>query len=278
MCEINPKVGETLLKIASEDGKKYLQFQKAIHASKGTLARVSSGVEANELALSTAARGGRGFCPDLKNMNKTQLKKEYRSTMKRFTYPSKKTKKIVLISGFESFNVRLYKKSVRNLKKRYPSITLCVFSDRDIVGKRRIELERALDDADAFFGSLLFDYDQVEWLREKLEKIKTSFVFESALELMSETNVGTFEMKPGKDGAKAGPPPAVQKILKKFGSGKEEDKLVGYLSFLKIGPQLLRFIPGEKAKDLKNWLTVYAYWNQGGEERGRGVFVHRANT
>jgi len=34
---------------------------------------------------------------------------------------------------------------------------------------------------------------------------------------------------------KAGPPPAVKAILAKFGSGKEEDKLVGYLSFLKIG-------------------------------------------
>ena len=85
---------------------------------------------------------------------------------------SKKTKKIVLISGFESFNVRLYKKVSKSLKKRYPSVTLCVFSDRDIVGKRRVELERALDDADAFFGSLLFDYDQVEWLREKLERRK----------------------------------------------------------------------------------------------------------
>ena len=62
VCEIDPKVGERLLKIASgKDGKKYLQFQKAIHASKGTLARVSNELEANELALSTAARGGRGF-------------------------------------------------------------------------------------------------------------------------------------------------------------------------------------------------------------------------
>ena len=33
VCEIDPKVGERLLKIASgKDGKKYLQFQKAIRA------------------------------------------------------------------------------------------------------------------------------------------------------------------------------------------------------------------------------------------------------
>jgi len=283
VCEIDPKVGERLLKIASgKDGKKYLQFQKAIHASKGTLARVSNELEANELALSTAARGGRGFLSRPEEEEEEEERRDDEDAEgisiddEALYLSSKKTKKIVLISGFESFNVRLYKKVSKSLKKRYPSVTLCVFSDRDIVGKRRVELERALDDADAFFGSLLFDYDQVEWLREKLERIKTKFVFESALELMSETNVGTFEMKPGKDGAKAGPPPAVQKILKKFGSGKEEDKLVGYLSFLKIGPQLLRFIPGEKAKDLKNWLTVYAYWNQGGEKNVEEAFSYIA--
>lgn len=45
---------------------------------------------------------------------------------------------------------------------------------------------------------------------------------------------------------------------------REEDKLVGYLSFLKVGPKLLKFIPGGKARDLRNWLQIYAYWNQGG--------------
>lgn len=46
-------------------------------------------------------------------------------------------------------------------------------------------------------------------------------------------------------------------VLSLFGSGREEDKMVGYLSFLKVGPQLLKFVPGDKAKDLKNWLTIY---------------------
>lgn len=38
--------------------------------------------------------------------------------------------------------------------------------------------------------------------------------------------------------------------------------MVGYLSFLKIGPKLLRLVPGDKARDLRNWLTVYSFWNQ----------------
>ena len=47
-------------------------------------------------------------------------------------------------------------------------------------------------------------------------------------------------------GKASGPPPAVKKVLSLFGSGREEDRLVGYLSFLKIGPQLLRFLPGAR--------------------------------
>ncbi len=35
-------------------------------------------------------------------------------------------------------------------------------------------------------------------------------------------------------GEKKGPPPIVQKVLSMFGSKREEDKMVGYLSFLKV--------------------------------------------
>ncbi len=31
---------------------------------------------------------------------------------------------------------------------------------------------------------------------------------------------------------------------------------------LKVGPKLLQWVPGQKAADLKRWLTIYAYWNQ----------------
>jgi hypothetical protein len=54
--------------------------------------------------------------------------------------------------------------------------------------------------------------------------------------------VGGFRMAPG--GKSKGPPPAVKKLLGLFGSGREEDKMVGYLSFLKVGPKLLKFLPG----------------------------------
>jgi hypothetical protein len=29
-----------------------------------------------------------------------------------------------------------------------------------------------------------------------------------------------------------------------------------------IGPKLLKFLPGQKVKDLRTWITAYSYWNQ----------------
>ena len=138
------------------------------------------------------------------------------------------------------------------MRRVLPGVKVDVFSDRDIRGPRRTALEEALASADVFFGSLLFDYDDVEWIKAQAAHIPLRFAFESALELMSETRVGEFEMAAPK-GKKAGPPAAVKKLLELFGSGKEEDKLAGYLSFLKIGPKILKFVPVRKAQDLRAW-------------------------
>ena len=65
------------------------------------------------------------------------------------------------------------------------------------------------------------------------------------------------QMKPSGKGS--GPPPAVKKLLSMFGSQREEDRMVGYLSFLKVGPQLLRFLPGGRqpspARIMGPWLA-----------------------
>jgi hypothetical protein len=68
---------------------------------------------------------------------------------------------------------------------------------------------------------------------------------------MESTQVGGFKMAPG--GKSKGPPPAVKKVLSLFGSGREEDKMVGYLSFLKIGPKLLKYLPGKLAPHSWGW-------------------------
>ena len=170
-------------------------------------------------------------------------------------------KRIVLIAGFESFNANLYRKAAEMVTVRCQELEVIVFSDRDITASPD-KVETALQSADVFFGSLIFDYDQVIWLRERVKDIPIRLIFESAIELISLTQLGKFAIgdKP------QGMPKPVKFILSKFGNSREEDKLAGYLSFLKTGPKLLKYIPAKKVQDLRNWLIIYGYWNAGGTE------------
>ena len=170
-------------------------------------------------------------------------------------------KRIVLIAGFESFNANLYRQAADMAVSRCPELEVKVFSDRDI-STSPDTIETALQSADVFFASLIFDYDQVMWLRERVKDIPIRLVFESALELMSLTQLGKFVIG---DQPKGMPKP-VKFILSKFSNSREEDKLAGYISFLKTGPKLLKFIPAKKVQDLRNWLIIYGYWNAGGTE------------
>ncbi|HEY9697293.1 MAG TPA: magnesium chelatase subunit H [Trichocoleus sp.] len=177
-------------------------------------------------------------------------------------------KRIVLIAGFESFNADLYRQAAKQAQARCPELEIQVFSDRDLTADPDA-VAQALKAANVFFGSLLFDYDQVIWLRDRVKQIPIRLVFESALELMSLTQIGKFAIgdKP------KGMPKPVQFILSKFGgSQREEDKLAGYLSFLKAGPKLLKFVPIGKVQDLRNWLIIYGYWNAGGSENVASLF------
>ncbi len=182
---------------------------------------------------------------------------------------------VVLVAGFESFNRDLYQQAAARLPEGI-RINLQVFADSDIrrpgasAGSDDTEatvnprFAAAMENADAFIGSLIFDYDDALAVESLLDHVKgPRLIFESATELMTYNRVGTFSMEQKGNGP-SGPPPAVKAILNKFSSGKEEDKINGYLKMLKIGPDLLKYVPGERAGDLRTWLEAYRYWNQGG--------------
>ncbi|PSB00747.1 magnesium chelatase subunit H, partial [Merismopedia glauca] len=175
--------------------------------------------------------------------------------------------RIVLIAGFESFNADLYRQAAKMATSRCTELDIRVFSDRDITTQPDT-VAAALDSAQVFFGSLIFDYDQVLWLRERISQIPIRLIFESSLELISLTQIGAFKIG---DNPKGMPKP-VKFILDKFSQGREEDKLAGYLSLLKIGPKLLKFVPGQKVQDLRNWLIIYGYWNAGGTDNVAALF------
>lgn len=178
--------------------------------------------------------------------------------------------RVVLICGFETFNLATYKASAAALAPA--GVRVSVFTDNQL-DTDKPRLLRALRDADAVLCSLLFDYDQVEWLVANLPRSAVVFVFESALELMSTTRVGSFTMGSASASAslsnrsKQAPkmPDAVRLVLQKLGLvGREEDKFSSYLALLKSASRLLSLVPGRRARDLKNWLTVYQYWNASG--------------
>ena len=170
---------------------------------------------------------------------------------------------VVLITGFESFNRDLYEEAGRLLPPEC-KINLKVFADSDIQTKPK-QFASAVKESDIFIASLIFDYDDVVAVTNLLDEESSGptsrLCFECATELMAYNHIGTFSMESNEQ---SGPPPAVKAILNKFSSGKEEDKINGYLKLLKVGPDLLKFIPGEKASDLRTWLESYRYWNQGG--------------
>jgi magnesium chelatase subunit H len=182
-------------------------------------------------------------------------------------------KQIVLIAGFESFNADLYRQAAQLAQARCPELQIHCFSDRDLTAQPEA-VAAALQGADVFFASLIFDYDQVLWLRERVETIPTRLVFESALELMSLTQLGKFAIT----GQSKGMPKPVKAILSKFGSGREEDKLAGYLGFLKVGPKLLKFIPFKQVQDLRHWLIIYGYWNASGVDNVVSMFSYLAGN
>jgi magnesium chelatase subunit H len=175
--------------------------------------------------------------------------------------------RIVLIAGFESFNASLYRQAAQLAQIRCPELEIQVFSDRDLTTQAD-HIAATLQTAQVFFGSLLFDYDQVQWLRSRIQHIPIRLVFESALELMSMTQIGAFSIG---DQPKGMPKP-VKFILDRFSQDREEDRLAGYLSFLKVGPKLLKYIPVQKVQDLRNWLIIYGYWNAGGSENVAALF------
>ena len=158
---------------------------------------------------------------------------------------------IVLLAGFESFNKDLYQNAVSSLPLSInKSIKLKVFSDSEIRTGASVgvggateedvtnpEIVHAMKHANIFIGSLIFDYEDVIAVEALLDYVSgPRLLFECATELMTYNRVGSFSMeaKEGDESSSMGPPPAVKAILSKFSSGKEEDKLSGYLKLLKM--------------------------------------------
>ena len=76
--------------------------------------------------------------------------------------------KIVIIAGFEAFNLPLYRRAAAVVSQAVPSAPVQVFTDIDVESDP-LTVEKALRNADVVLLSLIFDYNQVEWLRKGIQ-------------------------------------------------------------------------------------------------------------
>ncbi|NTV97924.1 MAG: magnesium chelatase subunit H [Chlorobiaceae bacterium] len=165
-------------------------------------------------------------------------------------------RKIAAIVGLEQYNAGLWKK-IKTLLENDAQLTQ--LSDIDLE-RQTPDAATAIQEADCVFMSMIQFKDQVDWFKEQLEKggdNKTVFIFESMPEAMALTKVGSYVAGDGK----AGMPDMVKKVAKMLVKGRDEDALYGYMKLMKIMRTILPLVPN-KAKDFKNWLTVYSYWMQ----------------
>jgi magnesium chelatase subunit H len=239
---------------------------------------------------STTTAGATAFDDETSTISETTTRssstteEEERGQSGRRNHRHHRVPQIVLVAGFESFNQPLYRDAaVRAMETLEQPFDLHVFSDADIRGPKCLALAAAIHDADAVVVSLIFDYDDVQTLCGLLQQQHHHVVqdgprllFECSTQLMEYNRFGRFTMAPPSKNDKpaaAGPPPAVKAVLSLFGSPREEDKLMGYIKLLKVAPDLLKFVPGEKTNDLRNWLLAYRYWQAGGAANVQGMLA-----
>jgi len=175
-------------------------------------------------------------------------------------------RKITVIVGLEQYNTGLWK-TIKSLLGSEAELTQ--WTDVDLE-KKNPETAKAIQEADCLFMSMINFKDQIDWFKKQLAESpdgKTVFVFESMPEAMSLTKVGNYAVGDGK----AGMPDMVKKVAKMLVKGRDEDALYGYMKLLKIMRVILPLVPS-KAKDFKNWLTVYSYWLQPTAENIANMF------
>ena len=127
------------------------------------------------------------------------------------------------------------------------------------------EFKREIETANIFIASLIF----IEDLAQKVvaavephrEKLDVSVVFPSMPEVMRLSKMGSFSL------AQLGQSKSViaqfmRKRKEKSGAGFQD----GMLKLLRTLPQVLKFLPMEKAQDARNFMLSFQYWLGGSAE------------
>ena len=127
------------------------------------------------------------------------------------------------------------------------------------------EFKREIETANIFIASLIFIEDLAQKVVAAVEphrdKLDVSVVFPSMPEVMRLSKMGSFSL------AQLGQSKSViaqfmRKRKEKSGAGFQD----GMLKLLRTLPQVLKFLPMEKAQDARNFMLSFQYWLGGSSE------------
>jgi len=134
-----------------------------------------------------------------------------------------------------------------------------------------------LKDANIFIGSLIFVQELAEKVVEAVSPLRDQMdacvIFPSMPEVMRLNKVGSFTM------ANLGQSKSIVADFMKQkkaqdGSSFEE----GMLKLLRTLPKVLKYLPGDKAKDAKSFMMTFQYWLGGSPENLESMLLNLADT
>jgi len=134
-----------------------------------------------------------------------------------------------------------------------------------------------VQDANIFIGSLIFVQELAEKVVEAVEPLRDQMdavvIFPSMPEVMRMNKVGSFTM------ANLGQSKSIVADFMKQkkaqdGSSFEE----GMLKLLRTLPKVLKYLPGDKAKDAKSFMMTFQYWLGGSPENLESMLLNLADN
>jgi len=137
--------------------------------------------------------------------------------------------------------------------------------------------KKDVEEANVFIGSLIFVQELAEQVKEVVEaerdRLDAVLIFPSMPEVMRLNKVGGFTM------ASLGQSKSVvSEFMKKKkaddGSSFEE----AMLKLLRTLPKVLKYLPGDKAKDAKSFMMSFQYWLGGSPENLQSMLLSLATT
>jgi len=132
-------------------------------------------------------------------------------------------------------------------------------------------------EANVFIGSLIFVQELAEVVRDVVEaerdRLDAVLVFPSMPEVMRLNKVGGFTM------ASLGQSKSVvSEFMKKKKSDDGSSFEEAMLKLLRTLPKVLKYLPGDKAKDAKSFMMSFQYWLGGSPENLQSMMLSLATT